>query len=83
MLETHPPSALEDLRRVTVLKRCWVMPGLRKAEVAGNPFGVDMDQQLLRKAADGDRLPDVRLLLIPLPHVPLTAAHPDVCEGKD
>jgi hypothetical protein len=48
-----------------------VAPTLREAEAARNTLDVYVEQQLLRKSAGGDSLPEVPFLDVSFPDVPL------------
>ena len=56
--QTHPLSGPELLRIRTAWKPRPAVTTLREDEAAGNNSDVDVDQQLLRKLACGDSLPD-------------------------
>jgi len=56
---------------VTPQKRRRGVRTLREAEAPGNTPDVNVEQQLLRKSAGGDSLPNVPLPDVPPPDVPL------------
>jgi len=56
---------------------------LRETEVAGTISDEDVDQQLLGKSAGGDSLPDIPLVDVSLPTVPLTQVRPDSSVGEE
>jgi hypothetical protein len=58
------------------------VPTVRQSEAATNASDVDVDQQLLRKSAGGDRLADVPLPNVPLPDAYLTEGSQDGSVGE-
>jgi len=81
-LETHPLTRLVCLGLVMQPKRWPVVPTQREAEAAWNTLDVDVDQQLLRKSAGGDSLPDVHRPNFPLPDFHLSEVGPNPSVGE-
>jgi len=77
--ETHTISGLEFLGLVMPQTTRPLARTLREAEVAGNTFDVDLQQQLLGELVSDDRFPDFPLPDGPLRDVPLpNVTVPDV-----
>jgi len=81
--ETHPLSGWEYLELVTPPKPHHVVPTLWEAEVARYTSDVDVDQQLVGKAAGGESVPGVSLPNVPLPDATLHEACLDCSVGEE